>query len=84
MVPPADATSAVVADAFSAQRAWLDLEAITVEPRVMGTPALGAARVYRAHKFELLGLSPEITDMTSVQQDAAMGVAAVAQPHDLY
>lgn len=82
-VPPAIMLSDETSGVFSAQRAMQDLHMITAEPRVVGTPGLKTARDYLAAQFEALGLDPEITDMTSVEQSAELKAATVAESHDL-
>lgn len=80
--PPAIPAS-LAPEAFSAQRAWADLEAITVAPRAMGTPGLAAARAYLVGELEALGLSPQVMDVVRVAESAEAGAATLARSHNI-
>lgn len=68
---------------FSTQRALVDLEVITAQPRAPGMPGLVDARDYLAAQFAALGLEPEIGDNIITRQSAELGVGILAQSHNI-
>lgn len=84
---PASVPSAAVLQpapgGFSAQRALQDLEAITAQPRVPGTPGYEEARAYLAAQFAALGLQPETPDLIHVEQHGEAAFVTVAQAHNI-
>lgn len=64
-LPPGALPASAPATEFSAERAIERIEAIALEPRVIGTPAYKTARDYVLEELTEMGLSPEVQRTTA-------------------